>query len=228
MIYGNSGSSRAQRSVIVGGETAFAILAGWLLVGNGLPVVDSWLGIPAASGDAARRLALFLFVIATYLRMTVMITVFLKRSIGWEEAISVPVGFGVYFVGYALLGGARSVPFGALDVVGIVLFLAGAALNTTAELLRHRWRRDPSHRGKLYTGGLFRFSRHVNYFGDVVWVAGWALVTRNPWSAIVPVFLFCMFAFYNVPRLDSHLARKHGAEFQAYRSRTRGLVPFLF
>ena len=67
----------------------------------------------------------------------------------------------------------------------------------------------------------------MNYFGDLIWVSAWALFTGNPWSAIIPVFLFCFFAFYNAPILDKHLAEKYGAPFEAYRKRTKGLIPFV-
>jgi protein-S-isoprenylcysteine O-methyltransferase Ste14 len=228
MIYGNKSSSRAQRLTIVATETVFAAVALWILLLGGIETVGSWFGVAGAIAPPFRRLVLFLFVAVTYVRMTLMITVLLKRSIGWEEAVAVPFAFFLYYVVLSILGGLRAAPFGAPDVVALVLFAAGASVNTISELLRHRWKRDPRNTGKLYTGGLFRYSRHVNYFGDILWVSGWALFTRNPWSAIIPAFLFCMFAFYNAPLLDRHLAAKYGDEFQAYRKRTMGLVPFLF
>jgi protein-S-isoprenylcysteine O-methyltransferase Ste14 len=227
MIYGNAGSSFSQRATIVGGQTIIAVIAIWILVLGGIGTINVWLGTHLSVAPLSRRIVLLVFLVVTYLRITLMVAVFLKRNIGWQEAAAIPSGFALYYLGFSLLGGTRPVPFGSLDVVAIVLFAIGAATNTVGELLRHTWRTDPANRGRLYTGGLFRYSRHANYFGDIVWVSAWALLTRNPWSAIIPVFLFCMFAFYNVPLLDKHLAEKYGTDFETYRKRTKGLIPFL-
>jgi protein-S-isoprenylcysteine O-methyltransferase Ste14 len=228
LIYGHDRSSRAQRATIIVAETVFAGVALWILLLGGIETVGSWFGFTGAVALPFRRLVLFLFVVVTYVRMTLMITVLLKRNVGWEEAVAVPLAFFLYYVVLSVLGGLRAAPFGALDGVALALFASGATANTLSELLRHRWKRDPRNQGKLYTGGLFRYSRHVNYFGDILWVSGWALFTRNPWSAIIPALLFCMFAFYNVPLLDRHLAAKYASEFQAYRRGTKGLIPFVF
>lgn len=227
MLYGNAGSSIPQRAAVVVGQTIMALIAAWVLFLGGIDTINAWLGTHLAVAPVSRRVLLFAFILVTYLRITLMITVFLKRNIGWQEAAAIPFAFALYYLGFSLLGGTRPAPVGLPDVIAILLFVIGAGINTGAELLRHRWRSDSRNRGKLYTGGLFRYSRHANYFGDLVYVSAWALLTRNPWSAIIPVFLFCMFAFYNVPALDKHLAEKYGADFAAYRARTKGFIPFL-
>ena len=227
MICGGSQSSFAQRVAIITAETVCAAFALWILHLGGIETANSWFGHRLEAALPFRRLVLFLFVVVTYIRMTVMIIVLLKRSIGWEEAVSVSFAFLIYYVGFSLLGAFEAAPFGILDGIAIALFALGAGINTTSELLRHLWKRDPRNGAKLYTGGLFRYSRHINYFGDVVWVSAWALFTRNPWSAVIPVLLFCMFAFYNVPLIDKHLSGKYGRAFEAYRKRTKGLIPFI-
>jgi len=212
---------------IVAAESVIALVAAWVLVAGGIGTINAWLGTHLPIGAPFRRIILLGFIVVTYIRMTLMITVLLKRNIGWQEAASVPFAFGLYYVGFALLGGTCPAPFGPLDLVALALFVTGASINTVSELLRRRWMDAAENRGELYTGGLFRYSRHMNYFGDLIWVSAWALFTRNPWSAIIPAFLFCFFAFYNVPILDKHLAEKYGAAFEAYRKRTKGLIPFV-
>lgn len=228
MIYGNAGKSTTQRIFIVFVQTAIAAVAVWLLLFGGIAIVGSWFGADWSGGDLGRRSLLVLFVAVTYCRFLATILVLVRRAIGWEEAISVTFGFLLYYVGYALLGGSKSAAVGALDIFAVVLFLGGGTINTLSEVLRHRWRRQPQNSGKLYTGGLFRYSRHVNYFGDVLWVTAWAILSANWWSAIIPVAIFCFFAFYNAPLLDGHLASKYGEAFEAYRRRAKRLVPFLF
>jgi protein-S-isoprenylcysteine O-methyltransferase Ste14 len=229
MIYGYARhATSAQRYFVVIAQTVIAAAALWLLLGGGISAVGRLLGAHLSAGSAPRRLLLALLVVLTYARFTLMITVFLLGGIGWEEAISVQFGFLLYYIAYSFLGGTRPQGLGWLDLLAILLFLAGSTANTVAELLRNRFKRDPANAGKLYSGGLFRYSRHINYFGDVVWVSGWAVLSHNVWSIVIPVMLFCMFAFYNVPLLDKHLAERYGEALEAYRSRTKGLVPFLW
>jgi protein-S-isoprenylcysteine O-methyltransferase Ste14 len=133
----------------------------------------------------------------------------------------------VYYVGFSLLGGPTSIPIDWMDGLATGLFCAGSFTNTYSEILRDIWRRQPHNKGKLYTGGLFRYARHINYFGDLLWVSGLALLTRNVWSALIPLFLFSFFFFYNAPELDRHLQEKYPQEFAAYKERVKMLVPFL-
>lgn len=59
-------------------------------------------------------------------------------------------------------------------------------------------------------------------------VVAYAIITRNPWSAVLPVFLFCFFAFYSIPLLDAHLAQIYPDQFADYQKHTKRLIPFLY
>ena len=214
MIYGNTGSSLPQRITVQVLETALLALSIVLLIREGNNPVRMWLLIGAFC--------------VVYIRITGTIFFLLKRPMGWEEALSIPFAFAAYYIGFALLAGGRHAAVPALEIAGALLFLAGSAVNTFSEVLRNRWKKDPANKGRLYTGGLFRYSMHVNYFGDLLWVLGLALITSNPWALIIPVALFGFFAFYNAPMLDKHLAEKYGEEFKSYAARTRKIVPFLY
>ncbi len=214
MIYNASGRSLPQLLLIEFLQTA--------LVAAGI-----WLGVQG-DGDPTRRALLVAAMVIVHLRMTLTLFVFLRRAIGWEEALSVPMAFAIYFLGFALLGRGEPAPVGALGYTGVALFIIGSATNTLSESLRHQWKRDPANRGKLYTGGLFRYAVHVNYFGDLLWVLGLACIAGNPWGFAIPVALFCFFAFYNAPMLDRHLEKRYGDAFRSYRKKTAWLVPFVF
>ncbi|MGL4443121.1 MAG: DUF1295 domain-containing protein, partial [Alsobacter sp.] len=56
----------------------------------------------------------------------------------------------------------------AFVTAGIVVFLAGFAVETVADLQIVRFKADPANRGRLLTTGLFAWSRHPNYFGETV------------------------------------------------------------
>jgi protein-S-isoprenylcysteine O-methyltransferase Ste14 len=227
MIYARQGRSIPQRIVLVVAQSLCLALAGWLLMGSGIPTLNRWFGWNLAVGNAIRRYLLFACSAVVYIRILVTGLYLLKRAIGWEEAFSIPMAFLVYYVGFSLLGGTRRVPVDWIDGLAVAIFCVGSFLNTYSEILRDRWKKRPENGGKLYTGGLFRYSRHINYFGDLVWVSGLALLTHNTWSIFIPLVLFAFFYFYNAPELDRHLRAKYPEQFAEYERNTKMLIPFL-
>jgi steroid 5-alpha reductase family enzyme len=152
----------------------------------------------------------------------------LKRKIPWEESVSVPFAFALYYVGYALFVLPVEKPIDWIDFSAIILFFIGSILNTGGEILRARWKKDPASKGRLYTKGFFRYSMHINYFGDFLWVCAYAIITRNWYSISIPIFLFCFFVFYNIPKLDKYLNQKYGKSFEDYSKHTKRFIPFIY
>jgi steroid 5-alpha reductase family enzyme len=222
-LYGQKSPSWTQKSWIVSAELALLAASYLVLFGSLLRGVRAFDDSPSLSRNAT----LFAFNLVVFARFLLTLFVFVERRIPWQEAFSIPVAFAMYLGGFPLLARPSSVPFGAVEVVGIVLFVVGSFVNTYAEHQRRRFKRRRENEGKLYTGGLFSLSMHPNYFGDLLWVCGYACVTRNAFAWAVPAVLFCFFYFYNVPKLDQHLQQHYGAAFVAYRRRTSRLIPFL-
>lgn len=146
----------------------------------------------------------------------------------WEEAFSILFAFGLYYIGFAVLGFKSGQKIGPTEIIGILVFLLGSFLNTGSELARDSWKKRPENKGRLYTSSLFRYSMHINYFGDLLWLSGYAIVTRNWYSVIIPALLFCFFAFYNIPKLDTYLESKYGDQFDDYRRKTKKFIPFIY
>jgi steroid 5-alpha reductase family enzyme len=111
---------------------------------------------------------------------------------------------------------------------GIVLFLTGSWMNSYAEYARHKWKQRAENRGRLYTLGLFRYSRHPNYLGDLISFSGLCLIAGRWITAVVPLMMLCGFVFANIPMLDAHLHDHYGTAFDEYAKRTRKLIPFLY
>lgn len=222
-MYGQKDPSRPQKLVIVAFEllmiaTSYAVLSGPLL-----PDVRAF-------GDApsfARNATLFTFNLVVFARFLATLFVFMERRIPWGEALTIPFAFALYLLVFPLLARPASVAFGAIEVVGIGLFVAGSFVNTYSEHQRRRWKRLPENKGKLFTGGLFAASMHPNYFGDLLWVSGYACVTRNAFAWLVPAVLFVFFYFVNIPKLDEHLRAHYGDAFTEYERRTKRLIPFV-
>ncbi|WP_404405453.1 DUF1295 domain-containing protein [Pelagibacterium halotolerans] len=209
-------------------EIALLALSAWLLFGPGETYAAALFGFSPSAAVPARHIVIFCFSVITFLRFLFMMVFLMKRDMAWEEALSISIAFFVYYVGFALIALPNTAPLGWPASLGIALFALGAFLNTASEIQRDAFKKKPENKGKLYTGGLFGLSMHINFFGDILWVTGYALVAGNPWGGLIPVGLTLFFAFYNVPQLDRHLAARYGAAFEKYARRTKRLVPFVW
>ena len=132
--------------------------------------------IQASTGDVVIRSTLVGCMAGYWLRVTLMSLVWQERGMSADEVLAVG-GFLVYVHGtYAYCGAsAASSKDGGQGIyyAGLALYVLGSYLNTWSEVDRCLWKKDKRNKGKLYTKGLWRYSMHINYFGDVVLFTGW-------------------------------------------------------
>ena len=227
-LYGQKSKSIPQKITIHLIEILILWLSYWILFQGGGAWVEKHLHINNVFENIERRKIIFTFNIIIFFRIAYTMIVLLKRKIPWEESVSVPFAFALYYMGYTLLVLPITVPIDGLDYFAIGLFIVGCFLNSGGEVLRNEWKKKPENKGKIYTQGLFKYSRHINYFGDLLWVTAYALATKNWYSIAIPIFLFSFFAFYNAPKLDKHLKVKYGKGYDEYAKKTKMLIPFIY
>ena len=223
--YGRAMAPRVLMTVIHGAAVA---ATGWLLLGGGLEVLRAHWIANWGLATPARRWLLFAAALIYFVRVIVTTFVTLKRKMGWGEAVLIAAWVLLVHLLFAVLGGINPRATGSVTVIGVVLYAVGSWLNTGSELQRKWWKQRPENAGRLFTGGLFRYAVHINYFGDELLFTGYALITGRAWALLVPLLMLAGFLFFNVPELDRHLRAHYGAEFEAYASRTRSFVPFLY
>lgn len=212
-MHGESDPSRLPRTAMVGMHLVGVLLA---------------TGILTAGPMTPRRAALLACAWIYFARLLATSLVFLKRKVGWAEAFQVGPFLLLVQVFLAWLGARATEQWGAIDTLALVLYGAGSVLNTGSELQRMAWKAHAENRGHLYTGGLFRLSRHVNYFGDVVLFSGLAILTRSPWAGLVPAVMAAMFVFLHIPILDRYLRERYGPEYVEWTKHSKKLVPFVY
>lgn len=227
-LYGKKSKSIPQKIVIQLIEILILWLSYWILFKSGGAWIEKNLHIHNATENIDRRIIIFTFNIIIFFRLAYMMIVLLKRKIPWEESVSVPFAFALYFIGYPLFALSISAPIDSLDYFGIGLFIIGCVLNSGGEILRNDWKKKSENKGKIYTKGFFKYSRHINYFGDILWVTAYALITKNWYSIAIPIFLFSFFALYNAPKLDKYLKDKYGRDYDEYAKKTKMLIPFIY
>jgi steroid 5-alpha reductase family enzyme len=120
-------------------------------------------------------------------------------------------------------------PLTILDAAGALVWLMGFVLEMASDAQMERFRRDPAHRGRIMTGGLWQYSRHPNYFGESVqWWGLFLIALSGPagWSAAAsPLFItFLLLKVSGVPLLERRYAGN--PEFVAYARRTSVFIPW--
>ena len=195
-------------------------------------MLGQWFGQVWFSSDPLRAGLLLACAVVYLFRHGVTLFYLLERQIAWSEVFGLLAFMAFFEIGLLLVGGGafdnQVAAFGWLDGLAIFLFVSGSWLNTWSEVQRKWWKQNPAHKGQCYTDGLFRHSMHINYFGDVVLFSGWSLLTLNPWTLLLPVFMALMFAFVHIPALDAYLARRYGSAFEKYAQNTKRLIPYVW
>jgi len=123
---------------------------------------------------------------------------------------------------------------GVVTVVGALVWVAGFGIEATADRQKSRFRADPANKGRFISSGLWAWSRHPNYFGEIVLWVGVAIVAvpvLQGWqwvTLISPVFVtFLLTRVSGVPLLEKRADEKWGGQedYETYKARTPVLVP---
>lgn len=182
----------------------------------------------ATNGNLYRQIILIMCGIIYLIRLVFTMFFFLKRRLSWPEALPISVLMSLVLYGFIYIGGIKAQPLNIMDLTGMVLFLTGSYINTFSELKRHRWKSRPQNQGHLYTGGLFKRIRHINYFGDIVLFFGFALITQDMRALYVPLFMALNFVFILIPAKEAYLKDKYGEEFEEYSQHSKKLIPMIY
>lgn len=115
-----------------------------------------------------------------------------------------------------------------LDVPGALLAALGLAWETIGDWQLSRFKRDPANRGRVMDRGLWRYSRHPNYFGEsCVWWGLWllALGAGGAWSIVSPLMItFMLLRVSGVTLLEQDL-RERRPDYRQYIQRTNAFFP---
>lgn len=118
---------------------------------------------------------------------------------------------------------------GWLDMLAVAIWVAGLTIESVADIQLARFRADPNNRGLVLDHGLWRYSRHPNYFGEVLLWAGIALlgVAAGEWWALLsPLMVFIIITrITGVAAMDRHLRDTRGEEYARYVCTTSAFVP---
>lgn len=117
---------------------------------------------------------------------------------------------------------------------GIAIWLAGFAIEVVADAQKQRFRSDPANRGRFISSGLWAWSRHPNYFGEIVLWIGVAIVAARSldgwqWVTMIsPVFVAILLTrISGIPLLERRGKQRWGTDpgYREYVATTPVLIP---
>lgn len=121
-------------------------------------------------------------------------------------------------------------PLGPMAWLGAVLAVVGIFFESVGDWQLVQFKKDPANRGKVLQTGLWRYTRHPNYFGDAcVWWGLWlvAAETGLVGAAALPgpiLITFLLTRWSGVPTTEESMRRKK-PDYEAYVARTSGFIP---
>ena len=132
-----------------------------------------------------------------------------------------------------ITGGARE-PLGAVGIIGIAVWAIGMLIEIVSDRQKSAFRNDPNSQGRFINTGLWAWSRHPNYFGEIVLWTGMAIVALPvlqgwQWATLIsPVFVaFLLIKVSGIPLLEDKADKRWGGQddYEAYKRNTPVLVP---
>ena len=119
----------------------------------------------------------------------------------------------------------------ALESAAVGLWLVAVIGETVADAQLAAFKRDRANRGRVCQQGLWRYSRHPNYFFEwFIWVAWMIYALASPWgwvSVICPaLMLFFLYRVTGIPATEAQSLRSRGEEYARYQRTTSAFVPW--
>jgi steroid 5-alpha reductase family enzyme len=228
-------------------RSATIVDAGWAASLVAIPVLYAALG----GGEPEHRLLVAAMAALAFGRLTAHVL----RRVGreedpryrelrarWRERGGEQSRFFAFFQAQAFLAALLSLPFlvasfnpheglEPLELAGVAVWAAGFLLEARADRELARFRADEGNRGRVLDTGLWRYSRHPNYFGQWLTWCGYALVALAApygWVGLFsPILMLLAIVFVTgIPPTERAALASRGEAYRAYQRRTSAFVPW--
>lgn len=153
-------------------------------------------------------------------RKTALLFVFLPQAfLAWLTCLPVQLGQA-----------AAQPPVGPVAWIGVALAVVGIAFETVGDAQLSAFRKDPTQKGKVLDTGLWRYTRHPNYFGDAcVWWGLWLIAaetTPGLFAVAGPLFLTFTLTRWSGIGITEKAISKSRPGYADYVRRTSAFIPW--
>ena len=159
-----------------------------------------------------------------------------------EWKTNLPLRFLFFFEFQALLDVVLSLPFllaclntraplGVLEKLGAGIWLLAILGEAVADQQLNVFKKNPANKGKTFRAGLWRYSRHPNYFFEwLIWVGYAVFAIGSPWGWLgllsPALILYFLLSVTGIPATEAQAWRSRGNEYRAYQRTTSAFVPW--
>ncbi|XP_021866962.1 uncharacterized protein [Spinacia oleracea] len=128
----------------------------------------------------------------------------------------------------------RNPSFQAADIIGWIMWSIGFSLEATADQQKLAFKSSPGSRGKWCDVGVWKYTRHPNYFGEIflwwgIFISSIPVLVGAEWLVVLgPVFLTLLLLFVSgIPLLEASADKKFGSvdDYRLYKKVTSPLIP---
>jgi steroid 5-alpha reductase family enzyme len=122
-------------------------------------------------------------------------------------------------------------PLLPIEYAGLAIALLSLGGETLADWQMKRFKRDPANRGKVCEAGLWRFSRHPNYFFEALLWVGFAIFSLGSplgWIALsCPLLmLYFLLKVTGIPLTEEYAVKSKGEAYREYQRTTSAFIPW--
>jgi steroid 5-alpha reductase family enzyme len=147
-----------------------------------------------------------------------------------QGALQVVLMLPVVWVALNPEAGGPWAGLGAWEVAGLILWSVAWLGESVADRQLARFKADPAHRGQVCQTGLWRYSRHPNYFFEwLVWVGYAVFASGSPWGWLAWISPALMYHFLvrvtGIPMTEELSVKSRGDAYRAYQRTTNAFFP---
>lgn len=144
--------------------------------------------------------------------------------------VFLPQGIAMWLVATPIMVGANNQELSLwMLVLGLVVWAIGFIFESVGDAQLAAFKKDPDNKGKLMDRGLWRYTRHPNYFGDAcVWIGIW-IVVAGSWAGLAtvigPIAMTVFLTKVTGAALNEKGMKKSKPGYEEYVLRTSGFIP---
>lgn len=162
-----------------------------------------------------------------------------KWRVQWGEWVVLRAFFQIYllqaifmfiiFIPIIIMNNKKEIDYNHFIIIGFILWIVGFLFESISDYQLKIFKKDLNNKGKFIKSGLWKYSRHPNYFGESCMWFGIAIIsyftTKNIISFVSPIIITFLLLFVSgIPLLEKSFEKREG--FLEYKEKTSVFIPW--